>query len=164
MFEAIFETTNSRLALGIFVGLVSGFLHGYSGFAGGLLLSPLLAILYGPVEGIFASGVAGIAGSLQLLPRAIQNANWPEAAPAAILILLATPFGVVVLVSSDPELIRRAIGGFVLVIALIMMTGWVYRGPRGITGGSIAGLLSGAVTGATGAGGPIIVFYFLAAP
>ena len=87
MFEAIFETTNSRLALGIFVGLVSGFLHGYSGFAGGFLLSPLLAILYGPVEGIFASGVAGIAGSLQLLPRAIQNANWPEAAPAAILIL-----------------------------------------------------------------------------
>jgi hypothetical protein len=67
MFEAIFETTNSRLALGVFVGLVSGFLHGYSGFAGGLLLSPLLAILYGPVEGIFASGVAGIAGPCDLM-------------------------------------------------------------------------------------------------
>lgn len=164
MLEIISEISNVRLLLGLLVALVSGLMHGYTGFGGGLLIVPLLAMLLGPVEGVFVAGVAGIFGTLQLFPKAARIANWSEVGPAMITGLIATPIGVLYLVSADPEIARRGIGGFVLISALIMMTGWAYRGPRGIAGSAGAGLLSGAVTGAAGAGGPFLVMYFLAAP
>lgn len=129
--EIINDIANVTLALGLLVALASGLLHGYTGFGGGLLIVPLLAILFGPVEGVFVAGVAGVAGTLQLLPKAARVANWHELAPAMIVGLVATPFGVLFLVSADPEIARRGIGGFVLISALIMLTGWVYKGPRG---------------------------------
>ena len=36
---------------------------------------------------------------------------------------VVTPLGIYTLIHLDPELVRRAIGGFVLIIALILATG-----------------------------------------
>ena len=77
---------------------------------------------------------------------------------------MATPLGTAVLFSADPEWIRRAIGAFVLLAALLIMSGWVYRGRRGALASGIAGALCGGITGVAGVGGPPVVVYFLAAP
>ena len=52
--------------------------------------------------------------------------------------MLFTPVGTYLLFNMDPDLVRSATGGFVLVIALILMSGWIYRGTRGIGPSAVA--------------------------
>ena len=154
-----------KLALALLVAITSGTIRGYSGFAGGLLLIPLFVILFGPVEGIAVATIAGLIGTAQMVPRAIKSVYWPEVGPVAVAIAIATPLGVLFLVSADPALVRQGMGIFIILVAILLMTGWNYRGPRGIIASAAAGALAGGVTGAFGvAGGPFFVLYYLSSP
>ena len=75
--------------------------------------------------------------------------------------IVGTPLGVVFLFSLDPDLVRRAMGGFVIGAALLMASGWSYSGRRNPAAGAATGGLCGLITGATGAGAPLIGLYFL---
>ncbi len=153
------------MALGACAAIFSGVLQGYSGFGGGLIIVPVLAILFGPLEGIAVASIAGFVGLIHLLPQAAKKAYWPEVTPLAIAIAVATPLGILFLVSADPLLVRRAMGIFIIISAAVMMTGWSYRGSRGLLASATTGALAGGVTGAFGIpGGPFLVLYFLASP
>lgn len=164
MLEQITGVFTIDLALVAAVAIVSGIIHGYTGFGAALVMVPLLAILYGPVEAIAVTSIAGLIGSLQVYRGASRIALWREVGPLTLAAVVATPLGVVVLFSVDPEWIRRAIGAFVLMAALLIMSGWVYRGRRGALASAVTGALCGAITGVAGVGGPPVVVYFLAAP
>jgi hypothetical protein len=84
--------------------------------------------------------------------------------PILISLTLFTPVGTYLLFNTDPELIRRAMGGFVLLFALILMSGWIYRGRRNVATTASAGAVAGLVTGAVGVGGPPVALYFLSSP
>ena len=150
------------MALGIM--LLGGMVHGLTGFGGALVTMPLLALLIGPVEALALSAPAWVLGSLQMLPRASREADWPAVWPILIPALLATPLGTLLLFVMEPDIVRRTIGLFVLAGAVMLATGWTYRGPRGRLPGIIAGSLCGGVTGFAGVGGPPVVVYVLAWP
>lgn len=164
MFENFATTLNTDLLLAGLIAAFSGLIHGYTGFGAALFLVPLFTLLFGPVEAIAISVVIGAIGSAQLYPGALRNVRWNELLPVCAAILICTPAGVLVLVNLDAELIRRAMGAFVFLAAAVLMSGWVYRGPRGIFASAVAGGLAGGITGATGVGGPPLALYFLAAP
>jgi len=157
--RAVFD---AALALGMAVTAVNGLIHGYTGFGGALLTVPLLTFLFGPVEAIAIVSLMTIFGSAQLYPRAARNALWRELLPIFAGIAAFMPLGAYFLFSLDPQLIRRAMGGFILVFAFVLMSGWVYRGPRGIGPGAVVGALAGGITGASGVGGPPLALYYLA--
>jgi len=161
MLESFLGTLNAELGLAAAIAVFSGVIHGYTGFGAALLMVPLFALLLGPVEAIAVAAVIGMVGSAQLYPGAARNARWRELLPISIAIIIFTPLGVFILFNLDPELIRRAMGGFVLLAAIILMTGWVYRGPRGIFASAVVGGLAGSISGATGVGGPPLALYFL---
>lgn len=152
------------LAFGMVVAAVNGVIHGYTGFGGALMTVPLLTFLFGPVEAIAIVGVMTICGSAQLYPRAVRNVLWRELLPIFAGIATVMPLGAFFLFNLDPLLIRRAMGAFILVFAFILMSGWVYRGPRGIAPGAVVGALAGGITGASGVGGPPLALYYLASP
>ena len=155
---------NVALALGVVVAAVNGLNHGYTGFGGALLTVPFLTFLFGPVEAIAIVGVMTICGTAQLYPRAVRNVLWPEMLPIFAGIAIAMPLGAYFLFHLDPQMIRRAMGAFILVFACILMSGWVYRGPRGMAPGAVVGALAGGITGASGVGGPPLALYYLASP
>lgn len=144
--------------------LLNGLIHGYTGFGGALLMVPLLSILYSPVEAIAIVGIANIFGSIQLFPKAARIAIWPELVPIFAGLIIFVPLGAYLLFHLEPSLVRRSMGGFILVFAMILMSGWVYRGPRGIVPSTLVGALAGGITGASGVGGPPIAIYYLASP
>ena len=150
------------MALGIM--LLGGMVHGLTGFGGALVTMPLLALLIGPVEALALSAPAWVLGTLQMLPRASREADWPALWPILIPALLATPLGTLLLFVMEPDIVRRTIGLFVLAGAVMLATGWTYRGPRGRLPGIIAGSLCGGVTGFAGVGGPPVIVYVLAWP
>jgi len=52
-------TTTFALAIGI--TLIGGFTFGYAGFGGSVVMTPLLAPLYWPIEGVFVAAAMGAA-------------------------------------------------------------------------------------------------------
>jgi uncharacterized membrane protein YfcA len=151
------------LALAAAVMLASGIVQGYSGFGAALLIMPLMSLLYTPVEALAIAGIAAGVGVTHLSWLARRDADWRELLPVLIGSTVAIPIGTYFLLSVDPIVIRRAVGGCVLAATVLIASGWVYRGSRGPAVGGALGAVSGAVSGLAAAGIPIAVAYFMSA-
>jgi len=152
------------LVIAVLIATVAGLTKGYAGFGGGMIMAPLLAFIYGPVQAVAMIMVLEFLASLQLFPRAVQQTDWRLIGPLALLTCLLTPVGLYALLYTEPETMRRFIGAVVLALALIMLSGWRYRGEirPALTGG--VGVLAGLLMGATGLGGPPVILYVLSQP
>lgn len=159
---SIYSASEFAIALGVV--LAAGIVRGFTGFGAGLVMVPLMALIWGPVEALATSVMIGLSSTIQLAPRAIPLTNWRDMGPMMAAILVATPIGTVLLVSLDPEIIKKTIAVLVLLVSLITIWGWTYRGPRGPLPSAIAGAIGGVVNGIAGVGGPALVLYLIALP
>jgi uncharacterized membrane protein YfcA len=141
---------------------VAGLMRGYAGFGTAVLLSPIYSTLWGPRAGVPVMLLMELLVSVQLLPRAIGDADRRVVLPLGGAAALATPLGAWALLTADPDLLRRAIGAFVLVFGLLLLSGWRYRGSRPLGLNLFVGTLSGLLKGATGMSGPPVILYLLA--
>ncbi|NQV55175.1 MAG: sulfite exporter TauE/SafE family protein [Rhodospirillales bacterium] len=155
---------NSDLAIAGAVAVVAAMLRGFTGFGANLIWGPVLLFLWGPVEMVAIMGLTGMVASVQACIPEIRKADWPEITPMVIAAIIAAPLGVYALIHLNPEIVRRSIGGFILAIALILATGWRYRGERSLLPKIVTGGVAGGLAGFAGIGGPICVLYFMAAP
>ena len=161
----ILEFITTDIIFSIIIALFSGLIRGYTGFASGLLLIPLFVILFGPIEGIALAAIVSSAGGVQLIPSALKSVYWPELGPALIGAILFVFFSVFILISSDPLFIKRMMGILLLFAAVVLMTGWTYRGPRNVFISLLAGSFSGAGLGAFGLpAGQFLALYFITSP
>lgn len=154
----VFET---RLAFAALAVLASAIIRGYAGFGMALMMIPALTVLYGPLEAIAVTVVVGLVGQVQHFPWAIRHVHWPELGPLLAGICLASPPGVWLLFTTDPEIIGHVIGVLVITFSALLATGWVYRGRRSWPASGAAGALCGFVAGVSGMGTPLAVIYFL---
>ena len=143
---------------------VAGLMRGYAGFGTAVLLAPIYSVLWGPRAGVPVMLMMELVVSLQLLPRAFKDADTRVMLPIGGAAALATPLGAVVLLTADPEILRRFIGGFVLVFGMLLLSGWRYHGSRPLGLNLAVGLSSGLLKGATGMSGPPVILYLLAGP
>ena len=164
MFDSLFPVLDLNLVLAMVIGLGGGIVHGFTGFGGGLFMMPLITILFGPIEAIAVVHISAIPGILRLLPQAIRETRREESLPMAAIAVIATPLGGLTLFLADPNLVRIGMGVFVIFSALILTTGWSYRGPRNYVTSGATGAVSGFINGFAGVGGPPMAIYFLAAP
>jgi len=155
---------NLALAIGAGVALFNGMIHGYTGFGGALIIIPVLTFLYGPVEAIGMVGLISLFGAAQLARETAHQATWRELGPLCLGIAAFTPVGAWFLYTVDADLIRRSMGGFIMLFALILLSGWTWRGKRGVLPSTLVGMTAGGINGLTGVGGPPIGLYFLSSP
>ncbi len=153
-----------ELALAMAVVVAAGIVRGITGFGSGLIMVPLLAILWGPVEALGTMVLLGAVATVQLFPSALRLASWRDTAPIVIASFVFSPLGTMLLVSLDPELVKKIIAGLVLGITLISLSGWTYTGPRGMAPGFVAGAVGGVINGVAGVGGPPMVLYLISLP
>lgn len=150
-----------EFAYALAVTVAGGLLQGFTGFGSTLVMVPLLTFVYGPAESVVVGIGLSALGSLQLLPEASRDADWPDVFPACLAILVAAPVGAYLLLSSDPEITRRLMGGVVILVALIMIRGWNYTGPRNVATSAAFGGFSGFTGGFFGMGAPGVTIYYL---
>jgi uncharacterized membrane protein YfcA len=148
----------------LLVTAVAGIMRGYSGFGTAVLLAPAYSVLWGPRIGVPVMLLMELVVSLQLVPRALAEANRRVILPIGGAAALATPIGAFILISADQDLLRRCIGGFVLVFGLLLMSGWRYAGSRPLPLNIAVGTAAGLLKGATGMSGPPVILYLLAGP
>lgn len=149
--------------LGIAAGIavLGSAIRGYAGFGANIILAPTFAFLFGPLEAVVILGVVGFLSTIPLVASVARDTAWSQIAPMLIGVAIITPLGVWCLVSMEPTYTRRAIGGLVLAMGLIYLTGWQYKGPRGVKTRITVGGLAGWLGGFAAIGGPVMVLYFM---
>ncbi len=153
-----------QLWAALFATSIAGLMRGYAGFGTAIILAPVYSALWEPRAGVPVLLVLELVVSLQLLPRAFKDADRRVILPLGGAACLATPIGTFVLLSADPDLLRRFIGGFVLVFGMLLMSGWRYHGTRPLPLNIAVGTSAGLLKGATGMSGPPVILYLLSGP
>lgn len=143
---------------------LAGLVRGFSGFGAAMISIPLLSLLFGPQTALATLTTMEMPAQIQLLRMSRRTADWKQAAPMALGGILALPLGTWILVSIDQEILRQVISAIVLALVALLASGYRHAIPRrlgmDVTVGGVAGFLNGA----TGLGGPPIIFYMLSGP
>ena len=159
--ETLSNLLNFNLLLAALAVFPSGIIQGYAGFGGALVAVPFLAILFDPVTGFAIILFVVLFGQGSHFLNATKRADWVEVGPVAGASAITMTIGIIFLVSSDPEIIRKCMGVIILCITSLMASGWNYAGRRGMVSRLFTGGLSGAITGGFGVPGfPLQVLYF----
>ncbi len=159
-----YELTTFDTVLVVGTAFVAGLMRGFSGFGAALTIAPVLALAVGPRAAIPAILIVMVVTSLQLVPRAWKDANWPVVIPLSIGGAIGIPIGAWLLIVIDPEIMRRSISAVVVFFAVMMLIGWRYRGSIGPAVSAFAGGIGGFISGAAAAGGPAVIMFLLAGP
>ena len=159
-----YELTTFDTVLVVGTAFIAGVMRGFSGFGAALIIAPVLALAVGPRAAIPAIMIVMVVTSLQLVPRAWKDANWPVVIPLSIGGAIGIPIGAWLLIVIDPEIMRRSISVVVVFFAVMMLIGWRYRGSIGPAVSAFAGGIGGFISGAAAAGGPAVIMFLLAGP
>jgi uncharacterized membrane protein YfcA len=162
IWSGLFPST-AMLVVMVITSAVGGTMRAFAGFGGGLLLAPVFSLYLSPQDVVVVIILLGFATTLQLLPSMWKDIDWPLIWRMVPPALVGVPIGGFILTGLDPTILRRLIALIVTVLALIMLTGWHYKGPRGRLQDIIAGVTSGILTSIAGIGGPPFVLYMLSA-
>lgn len=146
------------------VALLAGFMRGFVGVGSGMLMAPVFAILFGPLQTVGMVIMLDAFVTAQLLPAVHRLIEWRVIIPMAGAAALLMPLGTWLLVNIDARIMARAIAFIVLVFVLLLMTGWRYRGPKRLGISLGVGGISGVLIAATSMGNPPVIVYFLSGP
>lgn len=143
------------------VAVVAGFMRGFVGVGSGMLMAPVFAIIFGPLETVTIIILLELIVTVQLLPSVRKLIEWRVIIPMGTAAAIFMPVGTWLLVTVDAGLMARGIAAVVLVFVLLLMIGWRYEGPKrlGFTLG--VGAMSGALMAATSLGNPPVMLYLL---
>jgi len=157
-------TLDDPLALTIaaVTAAIAGTVRGFAGFGAAMLMTPVLAVLFGPTNGVVLCLLLEFVVGLPLLPRAVGLVNWRRIGLIFAAALIAVPFGTWLLLTADPAPLRWAISAIVLGAVALLASGWRFHGKPGIATTVSAGAASGFLNGLAGMAGPPIAFYYLA--
>ena len=156
-------STDMMIVLAAFIG--SGVIRGFNGGAGAnFLTAPVLAAILGPREAVPIVLLLNFITNAQIVPPIVRQVNWREIVPLAVVAAATLPLGAWALFAVDEDLMRRVVAGFAVVFALLLITGWRYRGRRGRAISLAAGGLAGVLTGAVSMGGPPVFLYLMSGP
>lgn len=151
-----------ELAAAAVVALVASFISGFAGFGLNLVMTPILALLFSPIEAIPVITVLGLVNVVRMLGGTWRHMDRREVVVMGLTSILTVPLGAWILTNADAGLMKRVIAGVVLLFTLILLLGWQYRGPRNTATHVGVGMLSGVLNSGVGIGGPPVVLYQLA--
>ena len=155
------EFIDLDLVLSAISAIAAGIVYGFAGFGAAYVLLPLLSLIYGAREAVAVVMMMVTLGSVGLAFRTARHAAWRQIGPMSVLAMLTIPVGSLILLTVDPELMRRAIGAVILFFATAMLMGIAYRGPRNLITAAVAGIVGGVTHGAVGLGGLAVSLYVM---
>ncbi len=155
------ELLSPELFAALGVATAAGLMRGFAGVGSGMLMAPVFAILFGPVQTVAVIVLMEIIVTAQLLPGVRREIDWRLIAPMGGAAALLMPIGSWLLVSLDPDLIARGIALVVMGFSLLLMAGWRYEGGKKLWATLGVGALSGVLMASTSLGNPPVMAYLL---
>jgi hypothetical protein len=148
------------LSIAIAATVVGGIVRGYSGFAGPMIMLPVLTILFGPVTAVVTIMLVDLAGVVVLVPEAFREGSRRVSIPLILGTLACMPFGSYLLLAADPAIMKDLIIYAVIGTAVALLFGWRYRRPLGLAALLGVGVVSGGFLSAAyiGAIAPLFLY------
>lgn len=147
------------LLLAVFV---AGLVRGFVGFGSAMIIMPVASSVLSPVEAVIFLMAAEMLGPLPNLPAAWRDGAPRDVGRLMIGAVLALPLGLWCLSRMDPGTFGWLISVIVIVLLVLIVSGWRYRGEltRGLT--MMTGGLGGFMTGFSGIPGPPVIMLYMA--
>ncbi len=139
--------------------LAAGVIRGCIGFGFSSLVVASSTLFLAPAEVVPMVALLEIAASIYM-----AFSTWRDAARKTLFYMLigaavATPLGVYILVLLPADTLRLLVSLMILVLSLLLASGWQYRGKTGPATYVGLGLVSGVCNGAAAVGGlPVAAF------
>ena len=140
-----------EFGIAMLAGFAGAYIRGFTGFGSNLIWAPALVTVMEPVQAVAIMGMVGLAGTTQVALPILKNVAWKEIYPIIFASWITAPFGIFVLYTLDARTVRQIIGIFILVIAIILLTGWRYSGKRTGIKGRLAQVTTGGTPGKSAA-------------
>jgi uncharacterized membrane protein YfcA len=147
--------------IALIVVFVAGLIRGFAGVGSGMLMAPIFILLFGPVETVAMIIIIEIVTTAQLMPNVYRQIQWPVVGLMGVSALVFMPLGTWLLTTLDAETLSRSVAAIVLLFAVILMTGWRYKGTKRTSTTVAIGCLSGTMMAATSLGNPPVMLYLL---
>lgn len=162
--EFVGTASTAALVMAAMSAFAAGFLRGFVGFGGALVIIMVLGTVLSPQVAVAAASISGIASMLQLMPEAVRQSEKPFVVPFGLASFIAAPFGTLLLVAIAPEFMRMVISAFILLMVTMLYRNWRPASLPGTAANFGAGIAAGLVQGSTGVAGPLAVAITLARP
>ncbi|TFF22940.1 sulfite exporter TauE/SafE family protein [Jiella endophytica] len=156
--------TQSGLLFIVATAFVAGLARGFSGFGAALIFVPLASAIVGPKLAAPVLLVIDAVAALGLLPGALRKAEAPSVAVMAIGGAIGVLLGTLLLTVASPLAVRWFIASVVVILLVLLASGWRYHGRPKTLLTIAVGTVSGVFSGAAGTGGPPVVAYWLGSP
>ena len=148
----------------ILTAIVAGIVRGFSGFGTAMVFLPVAGQFLTPVGALVALTVMDLFGPLPLVRRALKDAHRGDILRLWAGLVVALPLGLWVLTSIAPEVFRYGVSSVALILLVLLVTGWRYRGVLRRWMIHATGMLSGFLFGAAGMAGPPVILIYMASP
>ncbi|MEZ5911874.1 MAG: TSUP family transporter [Paracoccaceae bacterium] len=145
----------AALGLALFA---AAFVRGYSGFGFSALVVAFSALLVNPVLLVPVVVLCEIAMSTSMLRGVAGDVDWRRFWPMLAGATLVMPVSVTAIAQIGEERARIAISLMILVMAVVLLTGWTLRRVIGRWGHAGVGMASGLANGAAVGGLPVAAF------
>lgn len=155
---------SATLAGAMVIAGIGGVVRGVTGFGGAMVMTPPLSLLLGPIPAVLTALLLETFAAAPILPAAARVARWRVIAPICAAACITVPLGGYLLVTLEPQLMRRAIAATVVVFSLLLLTGFRYIGLQRLGTSLALGATSGILVGATSVGAPPVILYLLSGP
>lgn len=142
----------------IFLG---GFLRGFVGFGGALVIVPVLALIFTPKLAVVIHAITELPGIIQLLPTAVRHCVRRTVLPMIIALVIGTPLGVYALTAVDTDIMRIVISALVLIMVAMLALNARINFTANMRSTVTGGIVGGIIQGAAGIGGPPVVALLL---
>ncbi len=152
------------LAAALAAVLLAGAVRGFTGFGSAIVMAPILGPLFGPATAVPTILSLDFLLNLRLVPQALPQARWGLVARMTVGSAALLPLGAWLIVHLPKQPLVIAIGVMVILAALVIWSGWQYRGPVNAGTDIFVGGVAGFLGGSTSIGGPPVVLYLLARP
>jgi hypothetical protein len=152
------------VAAAIAIAVAAGVVRGITGFGGALVMTPPLALLFGPALVVPAVLLLESVAAAPMVVQTRREVGWGVIGPILGAACVTLPLGGYVLATAEPHALRRAIAAIVIVFSALLLRGWRYAGRQRLGTSIGLGALAGAMAGATSIGGPPVILYLLSGP
>lgn len=152
--------TPAQFALLLAAAGLAGLVRGFAGFGTAMVYLPIAGQVLSPIWALVTLVIMDFVGPIPNLPRGWRDADRPDLGRLVIGMALTLPIGVSLLAVLEPYVFRYGISALSLVLLVLLVSGFRYRGrltPPLVIGTGAVGGLTGGVAGIPGP--PVILLY-----
>jgi len=148
----------------VIAAATAGVVRGFSGFGTAMVFLPVAGQVLSPVAALVALSVMDLFGPLPNVPRALRDAHRGDVLRLCAGLVVALPLGLLVLTSVAPEVFRYGVSVISLLLLVLLVLGWRYRGVLRAWMIYLMGMVGGFMFGAVGLPGPPVIMVYMASP